>query len=95
MNRHHRKAECVELILALRDHGVTSPTLIAEALGISKAYAWRILNEDRRSRPRSDLKDLLGGLPTDLRARVTRFSEPRFKSETAFTNSCAKELKPA
>lgn len=73
----NRKAEFLQLVSDLFDHGMRSTTLLSEATGYSDEACRQALIVLGKTKPgRLSLQDVLGGLPASLRHRVAAFALP-------------------
>jgi hypothetical protein len=74
VNAHRRcKGELYDLVGILHGHGITSPTDLAQALGISRHWARRVLLDLGLAHPHRTLAQQLARLPHDVRVRVVSF----------------------
>jgi hypothetical protein len=71
------KSELYDVIRALYTHGMTSPTLLGQAVQLSGARVIQILADMGLHKPRRSLRDHLDGLPEGLQRRLHLLNETR------------------
>jgi hypothetical protein len=64
------KSELYDVIRALYTHGMTSPTLLGQAVELSAPRIVQILDDLGLYKPRRSLRDHLDGLPEGLQRRL-------------------------